>query len=277
MAERIRPSFKDPPLAEVVCGIQFRPLTEFQAPHYGIFWEQIRKDFPRCRTVTPLAAGQDLQLQANEPTEITLQVLANAPDMPRVWFISNDDTYLVQLQPDRLLLNWREGPARAPYPRFETIIGRFQKIYETFNEFLALNSLGDLALLNLELTYINHIRFGAGFESFSDIGEVFPDYSWRRDKRYVSAPEAFQFRSNHSIPNGGKLSVSIGAARDRKDKSPLVRFDLTARGSAIASDGTGDIWKWYRSANEWIVDSFVDLTSEKMQHEIWKREDKEGK
>lgn len=271
MPARTRPSFRNPPVGEVVCGIQFRPLTQFQAPHYGIFWEQIRKEFPRCRTVAPLATGQPIDMQPNEPTEITVQFVANAPDMPRVWFISKDDTCLVQLQPDRLLFNWREGPSRAPYPRFKTIIKKFRDIFGKFDKFVNTNGLGELSLLQTEVTYINHIKFAPGFESFADIGEVFPDFSWRRGDRTVSAPDNFQFRSTHPLLNDGKLQVSIGSARSRTDKSPLIRFDLTARGSATLLKNVNEIWNWYDLANETIVDAFIDLTSKAMQRDSWKR------
>lgn len=32
------PHFEAPPVAEVVCGIQFDPLLKFQSPHFGAFW-----------------------------------------------------------------------------------------------------------------------------------------------------------------------------------------------------------------------------------------------
>jgi uncharacterized protein (TIGR04255 family) len=271
MPARIRPSFKNPPIGEVVCGIQFRPLTQFQAPHYGIFWESIRKDFPKCRTVPALVTGGRIEVLPNEPTEITAQVLVNAPDMPRVWFISDDDTCLVQLQPDRLLFNWREGPSRAPYPRFKTIMGKFRPIFTKFKKFISDNKLGELSLVQTDVAYINHIKFGHGFESFADIGEVFPDFSWRRGDRFVSPIENFQFRSNHHLPDDGILQISILSARSTADKMPIIRFDLMARGSAASLKNQDDIWNWYNLANTWIVDSFIDMTSKAMQRDVWKR------
>jgi uncharacterized protein (TIGR04255 family) len=271
MPARIRPSFKIPPIVEVVCGIQFRPLTKFQAPHYGIFWETIKKDFPRCRTVPALTSGPTIELQPNEPTEFTAQVQVNVPDMPRVWFISNDETCLIQLQPDRLLFNWREGPSQKAYPRFKNIVAQFRPIFAKFKKFVSSNKLGQLSLIQTEVTYINHIKFSGGFDTFAAIGELFPDLSWRRGERFVAPPDNFQFRSTHPLPNDNKLFTSIASAKSRADQVPLIRFDLSARGSALDLKKSDEIWRWYDQANTWIVDSFLDLTSKAMQRDVWKR------
>jgi uncharacterized protein (TIGR04255 family) len=271
MPARIRPAFENPPIGEVVCGIRFRSLTQFQAPHYGIFWDEIKKDFPRCRTVPAITGGRPpIELLANEPTEFTAQIQVNVPDMPRVWFISRDDTCLVQMQPDRLLFNWREGPSHKPYPRFKNIIAQFRPIFRKFKRFLHNNQLGELSLLQGEVTYINHIKISGGFDSFAAIGEVFPDFSWRRGDRFLTPPDFFQFRTTHQLPNDNRLFLSIVSAKTKSDQTPVLRFDLTARSSDLNLKGD-EIWDWYKQANIWIVDSFLDLTSNAMQREVWKR------
>lgn len=269
LMNRPRPSFKSPPLVEVVCGVRFRPLSAFEAPHYGLFWKTIQKGYPRSRTVASLSSGNQIEVRPNEPAEVTVQLSINAPDMPRVWFISADDTRLVQLQPDRFLFNWREGPERAKYPRYPAVIGRFKTLYGTFEKFLKDNKLGNLSLLSAELSYINHIKPGAGWSDLGDIGEVFPDFSWRRGNRVVTPPVNFNFRSNHVLA-GGRLSVTVQTARSTADQSQLLRFDLTVRGEATDFEKEG-MWKWYDAANISIVDSFTDLTSTMMQKDVWKR------
>jgi uncharacterized protein (TIGR04255 family) len=189
--------------------------------------------------------------------------------MPRVWFISKDDTCLVQLQPDRLLFNWREGMSKKAYPRFKKIAAKFRPIFDKYKKFVRANKLGELQVVQTELTYINHIRFGGGFDSFAALGELFPDFSWRRGGRTLEAPDNFQFRSTHPLPDENKLFLLITSAKVRADQTPMIRFDLTARGRGIKA--VDDVWNWYGRANVWIVDSFVDMTSKAMQRDIWKR------
>lgn len=203
----------------------------------------------------------------NEPAEITFTT--NIPDMPRVWFISQDDTCLVQLQPDRFLFNWREGPQAAAYPRYPVVIKKFRTLFSSFEKFLAKNKIGSASPQHLELSYINHVKQSAHWSALADIGEVFPDLSWRRKKRFLSTPEGIGFRSNHSM-DAGKLSINIVSAQMKTDRSPMFRFDLHARGN-VSEIGDTNVWAWFDKANTWIVDAFIDMTSDPMQHDVWKR------
>jgi uncharacterized protein (TIGR04255 family) len=256
MARRSRPSFRNPPIHEVVCGLQFRPLALFQAPHYGLFWQTIRKDFPNCRTVAPI--GGNPSLIAPQEIEVSFHV---GSVMPRVWFISADNSCLVQLQQDRFLFNWRAGDGRNRYPRYPYVIRRLQKLFGKFQDFLRDNELGEVSLLGTELSYINHV-------TTEDLGAAFPDFSWRHDKRYLPPADAFNFQTNH-VMNDGWLHVAIMSAKTG-DGKPFVRFDLTARGQVAHHDGDG-VWHWYDEANMWVVDAFIDLTSDQMQREAWER------
>ncbi len=235
-----------------------------QAPHYGLFWEIIRKQFPRTRTLAAL--NSSIEVPPNREVSLTVE---EAP-LPRVWFISKDDSSLVQLQPDRLLFNWRAGENRLKYPRFKAVIRDFESILGKLRHFVADNELGELSLVQSELSYVNHIRRGMGWSSLGDIGEIFPDFSWRRGSRIVSEPESFNFRSNHNYP-GGMLHVAVLTARHNTDKADqIIRFDLNVRGNATSFDEAA-LWDWFTDANSYIVEAFVDLTSKNAQREIWKR------
>jgi hypothetical protein len=124
-------------------------------------------------------------------------------------------------------------------------------------------------LVQSELSYINHIRPGQTWKSYEDIGEIFPDFSWRRGDRFLPPPERIHFRSNHMMSKG-RLNVAIMSAKSTIDGSDLIRFDLTAR-SALTELGADNCWQWYNDANTWIVDAFIDLTSKHMQRDVWKR------
>jgi uncharacterized protein (TIGR04255 family) len=266
MAARARPSFRNPPLVEVVCGFQFRPLPLFQATHYGLFWQTVRKDFPSSRTVLPLGGSpQLLSVSPDQPTSISVDL---EPDFPRVWLVSADDSSLIQLQKDRFLLNWRRGEQVAKYPRYPTVIRRFKKLFGKFSEFVKQNRLGELSVLDMELSYINHIPQGSGWTHAGDLSKLFPDFSWRAGDRYLSRPTSVNFRSLHLMP-GGRLQIAIMTAKE-KSGTEVVRFGLTARG-VPTEIGEEDLWQWFDEANTWIVDAFIDLTSSDIQNEVWQR------
>jgi uncharacterized protein (TIGR04255 family) len=48
------PEYENPPAIEVVCGILFKTLDAFSLPHFGLFWERCKANYPTCRDVAPL-------------------------------------------------------------------------------------------------------------------------------------------------------------------------------------------------------------------------------
>jgi uncharacterized protein (TIGR04255 family) len=46
--------FDNPPIAEKVMGVEFTPLETWFAPHFGLFWHEIRKDYPNFEMKPPI-------------------------------------------------------------------------------------------------------------------------------------------------------------------------------------------------------------------------------
>lgn len=262
-----RPSFENPPLTEVVCGARFDPLTALQAPYLGFWWEKIRKDFPRCHSVPPLAAG-GLVIPGNQATLLNVQI-GNMPELPRIWFIDANDTTLVQVQQDRFLFNWkRTANHDVPYPRFPKILERFKELYTSFSDFLREHELGTILPLEYELTYVNHLTPGIEIQRLRDLGRALPDISWRNEppKRFLPEPNSLNFKAAFKMPEG-TLTATLATASRQPSGEKFLRFDLNIKG--LPDDG--DQWQWFESANSSVVNAFIDLTSEELQKTTWKR------
>src|SRR2546422_10783360 len=114
------PDYDNPPVNEVVCGIQFKMLEDLRIPHFGLFWERCNTEYPTCQEVAPLLpvierlGDEDVEIQP--PTELPL---------PRVWFLNAEDTGIIQLQRDRFLHNWKKGKPTDAYPRYPVVIDLF--------------------------------------------------------------------------------------------------------------------------------------------------------
>ena len=197
-------------------------------------------------------------------TEFTLDL---GMGLPRVWFVSADDTCLIQLQQDRFLFNWRERK-EAKYPRYPTVIKRFKTLFAKFERFLKDNELGEPTLIGSEMVYVNVIKAGTLWQKPEDLGEIFPDFSWRKGQRFLPPLEGFNFRTTHQM-SGGRLQVAISSMKP-PDGAHGIRFDLTARGAAADIEGE-KLWQWYDQANTWIVSAFIDLTSKQAQAGEWQR------
>ena len=101
------PDYNSPPISEVVCGISFEPLVEQKIPHYGLFWNTIREDFPNCEHAPPL-------IDTDKESQLTNEI-----PLPRVWLINKSNNLLIQLQNNRFIYNWRRLKSDDNYPRFK--------------------------------------------------------------------------------------------------------------------------------------------------------------
>jgi uncharacterized protein (TIGR04255 family) len=165
------PEYERPPVSEVVCGVMFAPLKGLLAPHLGLLWERYKPDYAECKEAPPLA----MQVEGPPAAEPDFEIL-EIPTLPRAWFVEPNGNRLVQVQRDRFHHNWRKMNAEDEYPRHERVLAVFNERLETFSSFLTENGLGELHLKQYEMTYVNHVLSGSGWNSVADIGSIFPDF-----------------------------------------------------------------------------------------------------
>lgn len=54
MSNKRLPKFDNPPVAEVLAGIQFQPLKGLSSSIVGALWEKFKPDYSRVKQVAPL-------------------------------------------------------------------------------------------------------------------------------------------------------------------------------------------------------------------------------
>jgi uncharacterized protein (TIGR04255 family) len=282
--------FARPPVAEVVLAAQFPPGTvDLEA--YGRFAREIRDELPR-RTRQPLVPINEEkfdQLPAQSSIEIRLE---GPTDLPRIIFQSDDGVELVQLQPHRLTLNWRETKPGITYPHYTALRKRFRQLLKRLTE--ALDEVGQPHAATLsEVTYVNPIEY-PGARTSDHIGWTHPDPASiinRLKKRPRSAflPEAedAQLQARWRIPasalggNGdapaGRLHLSmvpglmppdsLPSGSTIPEPTPIYLVNLTAR--VMPRRGTVEgAMKALDVGHEWVVMGFKDLTTSEM-HKHW--------
>lgn len=260
------PSYERPPVIEVVCGVQFEPL-EILMTHLGLLWQQF-PDYPSVTEVAPLIPVIE---KFGEEQALRLR-MTDVPPMARTWFVHRDETGIVQVQKDRFLHNWKKVRESDDYPRFTTVIGLFRDRLATFEGFLRSVDLGDLRPTQYELTYVNHIPQGQGWETMADFGALVPGLATSRSKTgFLPDMESCNLRAAYLLPERhGRLHATIRTATAVEDKKPVVVLELTARGFPGTADRDG-MWRWFDLAHEWIVRGFSDLTSPEVQKAQWRR------
>lgn len=252
------PSYGNPPVNEVVCGMRFRPTDRLRIPHFGLLWDKFRADYPIIEHALPISSAK---------SELLVDKVTGLP-LPRVWFINASDDQLVQFQNDRFYFNWRKR--KNDYPRYHHVIGNFETVLKAVEDLFKDFELGEPDPIEYELNYINHIPKGIGWEAISDLPEIFSDFIWNKSAtRFLPNPENISWAARFVFPEGkGHLNISLKQAIRTEDELPVLIFELKANGI----DRENNVRNWFDLAHEWIVRGFTDLTTKKM-HDIWEVEE----
>ncbi|RJQ46681.1 MAG: TIGR04255 family protein [Nitrospiraceae bacterium] len=254
------PGYKNPPINEVVCGMRFHVPDKFRITHVGLLWDKFRKDYPIIQHAAPVATAKG-EIHVDMTTGLLL---------PRVWFISESDDQLIQFQLDRFYYNWRRR--QSEYPRYSHVINNFESILNIIEQYFNEYELGELQPIELELSYINHIPKGQGWDTIDDLSNIFSDFIWKQSsERFLPSPDKITWKAEFLLPEKkGQMVVNLKQATRTEDKVPLFVLELTAR-SIGGLESKKAIREWFDTAHEWIVCGFTDLTTSEIQ-KIWERE-----
>jgi uncharacterized protein (TIGR04255 family) len=265
------PEYENSPVTEVVCGVLFKPVQNFYLPHFGLLWKVIEKQYPTCQEVAPLLPIIE-RYGAYEDYEQQLQVAFGDIPTPRIWFLDAKGTEILQLQRDRLLYNWKKNKPTDAYPRYHVVIGKFKEQMALFEKFLKQHGLGALEPLQYEMTYVNHIAKGEGWNDLTELGSVFRGHQWQGQKGdFLPAIEHVNLKSAFVLPEReGRLHISIRDGKRQDDGRSVLLFELTVRGFP-AERSSDAMWQWFDTAHEWIVKGFTDLTGADIQKKVWRR------
>ena len=259
--------FDNPPVVEVVCGVQFEPLRQWRSHHYGLLWQKFANDFPVVEDKPPLPPGMEIPLgPAATPT---LEFMESF--LPRVWFHSEDRHKMIQVQNDRFLFNWRKSSDENPYPSFGIVKAEFDQHLAQFKHFLEEARFPALNANQYEVTYVNNIGPDNGYTEFGN-DALFADHQRQNTNgRLLGPTESINLRWTYQLPKGwGRLTAHAQTAfLSDKNNQKIIRFDVTARGWP-GTGSTAEKEEWFIMAHEWITRGFAEMTTVGVQ-KSWKR------
>jgi uncharacterized protein (TIGR04255 family) len=176
---------------------------------------------------------------------------------------------LIQVQRDAFWLNWRRI-SNGEYPHYETVEEDFWKELNVFQSFVR-SIGGNLDIVSLcDLTYVNIIGVGANDSGTVEFARVLPmlaafNETASADRKLIgfNSTTAYRLSENLIIEAAARLGKRVGT-----DEQALI-FELRARGApnGYSFEGTK---QWFNAAHEGTYRLFLDLTSEQIQHEVWK-------
>jgi uncharacterized protein (TIGR04255 family) len=250
--------FENPPINEIVCGIRFNPIEQLQSGHFGILWQKFRHDFPKT---------EDHDLIA----PISQEDFENFDKLPlrRVWFIHRNENELVQVQRNRFLYNWRERKEGNEYPGYEKVINNFVRYLSLFQEFLVEENLGNIATKEYELTYIDLIPQGQGWENLGNLEKVFPNLLSLTGQGIPSTNvRVINWQTILDLPNGlGQLSIAIRSGQRKTNNQPLLLIQTRA----LSKGQSESMQAWFDAAHTTITELFLNLVSSEIQKKFWGR------
>ena len=246
--------FERPPVNEVVLGVLFPQIAALRAEAIGLFWARIRKAFPSV-------VQQPVYFSQFPPFVPSAELFP----LPRFWFLSQDNTRLIQLQNGAFLFNWRKQ--NDEYPRFHRIFPEFLGHLETFQKFLKEDlEIGSLPFATAELTYINLFGKLESLEHPIDYKQVAETFSVHSAPAATLTLENFQHVDIFRSQNGDQMIVTQRSGRTPSDNRPIFILELKVMGPLSVS-----LEDWFGKAHNRINESFVNLTSSEMQMNVWRK------
>jgi uncharacterized protein (TIGR04255 family) len=258
------PDYRDPPIDEMVIGVQFPPIPNFQDAHAVIFWQSVRQEYPRIQT-QPRIEGP---IESREALPAAPQVInfPLGPTQARTWLISEDDEYLIQIQNTRFIQNWRRR--QGPYPHFEKIRDAFDDHFKSFRQLLSSEGLDEPTTQQVEVSYVNWItslpvskflKPGSSAEISIDGFPAEPeDQNWGARYRLDKNADVIE-----------RLYVQCQAAiRQIEEQEAGYVFQLVYHAAHPEGISSGDVLNFASKGRDIIVKAFDVLTTD-VAHAEW--------
>jgi uncharacterized protein (TIGR04255 family) len=261
------PDFKSPPAVETLLGVYFRPLQHWKTQYFGRFWDQVRREYPEVQVHPPLISEQGLRVEVT-PEEARIRVSGEIA--VRWWYFHKSGKRLIQVQNDSFIQNWRKRGITDPYLHYDQLRPSFESLWGRFRAFLRSQSVQQPKIEVCEVTYVNHIDRGSGWDSLADLPNVVTCWSGETLGEFLPLPAQVSFNAIFPFnEKSGQLQVSMQPGIRESDKKETLQLTLTARCKPDSSE-TNELLRCLDLNRTWVVRGFADITTVTM-HKIWGR------
>lgn len=265
------PEYQHPPVVEVAASIQFANIRGLDAARLGLLWSRFRDSYPRTEQHPPLATASEI-FESTRGGRVGFSAETSFP-VPRLWFLNSDGTRLVQVQSNRLVVNWRQLDTGKPYVRFSGLMSMLSESVDLLGVFLDDEKLESMKPDQVELTYVNHIRLGEKGSARAPLSRYIS--CWRSEPASwtLGTAEEASFRTQYVLTRQGsasaRLFVELDSGYTASSRTPIYVMNLIARG-APDTPTVESALSFFDEAHQWIVNGFTSLTTDEA-HTLWGR------
>lgn len=264
--------FKNPPVRELILGIQFNPLPDrFSANVIPNWWAaSLKGDFPEPLIRDRLTPR--LELPESLSTHHLTQFLGEPFNSPRYWYASVNGERLVQAQQDMFFLNWRKTSEGENYPSFGAHFEQFKQIWKSFTlaweEPRDLFHLPHIEVNQCEVTYVDLVLFPKGEVK---IANVLNGFGSGMNVKWQQVNMHFKKEIKIDVSPFATLAFKIDFTTIEDFESgemlPALQIISTVRGAPGATDPEGAL-EFFRPAKEIISETFFSIISDEVQS-LW--------
>lgn len=167
------PSYQRPPVIEVAVGVHFLQLPGLNTVALLRLVDQWRDRYPKVLEQVLLPPLPPMG--ATSGSGFLLEFGSHATPV-RLWALNEDDSLLIQVQHDRLLVNWRKQ-SDGTYPRYSALRRELTAIWSEFERHIAADpKLGVLRPTAAEVTFLNRLHANTAAEVIEALSPTFyPD------------------------------------------------------------------------------------------------------
>lgn len=261
--------FKCPPVVEVALGLQFSEPITSDARTLGRFWPTIQEEYPRLEQQPALPPQAE---EFGSPQAPTFEFIS-APPPPRHWFLNPAGDWLIQIQPDRIMFNWRKTRDDAEYPRYAELRPQLRAHVDGL---LALPDGPDAKGVTptwVEVTYVNQVlaRPGEELPRLADILNIVvdpPEGAVVPPLEHTTLIQQY-FVKDDETPVG-RLHLTAQPGVRNVDQVPLYTITLVVR-LRPAEPTLDEAFTALDRGRAILVQAFRDVTKPSM-HEQWEIE-----
>ncbi len=232
------PKFTNPPIVELVLGVQFDRLPKLSSAHLGRYWQDLGAEWSQPSDAQPIEEAFETFGQDEWAASVGFSARLSPVLFPGRMIIGHQDgTRVLQVQATRFHFNWRKR--EQFYPSYHALIGEFQQKFQDFSRFVVEHDLGTLKLNQWELTYVDAFFKGEDWEAVEDWPHVLPglfgELASLRDLR-LSLERTVVRCTGRLADRRGRLHLSAESGRVPWDDRPALLLRTTCRGPLSASD-----------------------------------------